>query len=209
MLLLYIIWWIILFSFLFYRFYFLRKPNRYTPQQDNIIVSPASWKVISIISSEDEYINIYKHNRKALQAFIKDLNGPVTIVSIMLTVFDVHYQRACTDGIVIWQDYNKWAFHNAVYNASNLKSTFENENNQIVIRTEQWIQYKIIQIAWYVARRIVSYVQPGDQIKKWDIIWLIKMGSQVSIIFDKSIDITIQQWQKVIDWETIIWFIKK
>jgi phosphatidylserine decarboxylase len=55
---------------------------------------------------------------------------------------------------------------NAIHKASKLRSTFSNEHNQILFETEQGIRYKVIQIAGYVARKIVSYVRPGETVTK-------------------------------------------
>ncbi len=70
-------------------------------------MSPANGKIISIISTDSESIDIYKDNKKALQLFTKSMNLPVTIVSIMLTLSDVHYQRACYDSKIIEQSYHR------------------------------------------------------------------------------------------------------
>ncbi len=136
------------------------------------------------------------------------MEWPFTIVSIMLTIFDVHYQRASFNGKIISQEYHSWKFLNAVRHATNLNSTLTNENNQILIETPEGIRYKIIQIAWYVARRIVSYISVWDTISTGNLIGLIKLWSQVTIVFDNKVEITAQVWQKVIDGETIIGIVK-
>ena len=87
---------------------------------------------------------------------------------------------------------------------NNMKSTFQNEYNSMLFEKDNWIRFKIIQIAWKLARRIVSYIDIDDEVKQWDTIWLIKFWSQVSIVFDKNVEITANIWDKVIDWETIL-----
>lgn len=193
---------------IFYFWYFLRQPKRSIPYHDRVFASPASGKIISIIQSIDEFVTVHKDNHAALQLFTKDIGDEVTIVSIMLTPFDVHYQRSMYPAQVIHQSYHKGKFKNAVRKAKNLKSTFSNEHNQILFQTHNNIKYKIIQIAGFVARRIVSYVQQDQVVQQGDIIWLIKLGSQVTIVFDHHVEVIARVGQKVIDGETILALIK-
>lgn len=189
---------------LFYFLYFLRQPKRSIPYHDRVFVSPANGKVISIISTDIEQIEIYKNNKKALDLFTAGLTGPYTLVSIMMTPMDVHFQRAPQDSVLIDQQHHHGKFHNAVRKAKNLKSTFNNENNQMTFETPRGIRYKVIQIAGYMARRIVSHVSIGQEVKQGDVIWLIKLGSQVTIVFDHQVEVIARIGQKVIDGETIL-----
>jgi phosphatidylserine decarboxylase len=63
----------------------------------------------------------------------------------------------------------------------------------------------VIQIAGKLARRIVSFLKVNDTVAQWDIIWLIKFGSQVTIVFDKNVEVVAKVWDIVIDGETILW----
>jgi predicted nucleic acid-binding protein len=76
-------------------------------------------------------------------------------------------------------------------------------------QTESWFKYKVIQIAWKLARRIVPMVKSWDKLKQWDTIGLIKFWSQVTIILPKNnIEILTKIWDIVIDWETALASIK-
>ena len=89
-----------------------------------------------------------------------------------------------------------------------MKSTLQNEYNAMLFETDSWVRYKIVQIAGTVARRIVSLVDVEDVVTQWEVIWLIKFGSQVTIIFDNNIEVTANVWDKVVDWETVLWKLK-
>ena len=85
-----------------------------------------------------------------------------------------------------------------------MKSTLQNEYNAMLFETENWTRYRIVQIAWTVARRIVSFMDIDDEVMQWEVIWLIKFWSQVTIIFDKNVDVIAKTWDKVVDWETVL-----
>ena len=90
-----------------------------------------------------------------------------------------------------------------------MKSTLQNEYNAMLFEMDNWVRYRVIQIAGLFARRIVSNVDIEDEVEQWEVIWLIKFWSQVTIIFDKNVNVTARIWDKVIDWETVIWVMKK
>jgi phosphatidylserine decarboxylase len=131
------------------------------------------------------------------------------MVSIMMTPLDVHYQRSPNNATLIEEVYVKWKRLNAMDTDPTMKSTLQNEYNAMLFETKKWVRYKIIQIAWTVARRIVSYVDVDDKVAQWDIIGLIRFGSQVTVIFDNNVDIVAKVWDKVVDWETVLAKMKK
>jgi len=189
----------------FYFLFFLRKPERIIPNNENIFVSPANGKIINIIHSKDKNIIINKNNRHAFNEYISDVwTGEKTIVSIMMTPMNVHRQRAPNNAKLISQNYKKWLFLNAMKNAEKWNATYQNEHNSMLFETTDSIRFKVIQIAWVVARRIISKIKVWDKLKQWDIIWLIKLWSQVTMIFDNNIDILVKIGDVVIDGESII-----
>ncbi len=90
-----------------------------------------------------------------------------------------------------------------------MKSTLQNEYNAMLFESNNWVRYRIIQIAWAMARRIVSFVDIDDEVAQWDVIWLIKFWSQVTIIFDSNVEVVAKIWDKVIDGETVLARMKK
>jgi phosphatidylserine decarboxylase len=85
-----------------------------------------------------------------------------------------------------------------------MKSTLQNEYNAMLFESDNWVRYRIVQIAWTMARRIVSFVDIDDEVEQWEVIWLIKFWSQVTIIFDSNVEVIAHIWDKVVDGETIL-----
>ena len=193
----------------FYRCYFLRQPYRKILNDENLFVSPANGEIIAIIENPTEETILYKNNRRVLNNFIEWIWSWAKMVSIMMTPLDVHYQRSPNNATLIEEVYVKWKRLNAMDTDPTMKSTLQNEYNAMLFETKKWVRYKIIQIAWTVARRIVSYVDVDDKVAQWDIIGLIRFGSQVTVIFDNNVDIVAKVWDKVVDWETVLAKMKK
>lgn len=77
----------------FYRFWFLRCPERNIPQAENIFVSPANGKIVSITKFNQEWINVTKEKFGVVHLWTKDVDTAGYIVSIQMTPVHVHYQR--------------------------------------------------------------------------------------------------------------------
>lgn len=192
----------------FYKCYFLRKPYRRIPNNEDVFVSPANWKIIAIIKNPTDHTVIYKNNNEVLDHFIDWIGSWATMVSIMMTPLNVHYQRSPNNATLIEEKYVRWRKRNAMKTDSTMKSTLQNEYNAMLFESNNWARYRIVQIAWTMARRIVSYVDIDDEVEQWEILWLIKFWSQVTIIFDSNVKVIAKIWDKVIDGETILAKIK-
>ena len=188
----------------FYRCYFLRQPLRKIPHDDNVFVSPANWEIIAIIKNPTDHTVIYKDNNEVLDHFIDWIWSGATMVSIMMTPLNVHFQRSPNNATLIEEKYVRWRKRNAMRTDPTMKSTLQNEYNAMLFEMENGVRYRIVQIAWTVARRIVSFMDIDEEVKQWDVIWLIKFWSQVTIIFDKNVDVVAKVWDKVIDGETVL-----
>lgn len=191
---------------LFYKFYFLRNPQRNIPNDDNLFVSPANWKIIAIIHQKDltnENTELYKENNVVIDDRTEGFTW-ATLVSIMMTPFDVHFQKAPLKATLIAQNYEEGHFFNAMKTKKGMRSTFQNEYNSMLFSTPEWHQFRVIQIAGFFARRIVPYLKLQDEVIQWQWIGHIKFWSQVSVILDDNFEVVAKVWDKVIDWETII-----
>ena len=188
--------------FLFYFFYFLRQPDREIPNNENLFISPANGKIITIIENPTQDEILYKNHNAVLDNFTKWIWEWATMVSIMMTPMNVHYQKAPNNATLIEQEY----FTGKKYNAmkKNMNATFKNEYNSMLFEMENWIHFKVIQIAGKLARRIVPFLKVWDTVEQWDTIGLIKFGSQVTIIFDKNVEVIAQIWDIVVDGETVL-----
>lgn len=181
-------------------------PIRNIPNDDNLFVSPANWKIIAIIHQDEltsQHSELYKNNNIVIDDWTEWFSW-ATLVSIMMTPLDVHFQKAPLSSTLIKQDYQEWYFYNAMKSKNWMRSTFQNEYNSMLFKTEEWYMFRIIQIAGFLARRIVPYLQIQDHVVQWEHIWHIRFWSQVSIILDNNFEVQAKVWDKVIDWETII-----
>jgi len=192
---------------LFYNYYFLRTPKRKIPYDNNLFVSPANWKIIAVIKQNElksKKNPLYKKNSEVIDDWTKGFEEWATLISIMMTPFDAHYQKAPMLSTLIDEEYEEGRLFNAMKSGEKMSSTFQNEYNSLLFKTPENYKFRIIQIAWFFARRIVDYIEIDQEIKQWDTIGLIKFWSQVSIILDKHFEIIAKKWDKVIDWETIL-----
>lgn len=190
---------------LFYKFWFLRNPLRQTPIDPNNFISPANGKIVQILEWDESTIPVIKKHYKAFETFTNDVAMEGYLISIMMTPLDVHYQKASTNAKLINQKYTKWNFFNALSESKLNDVIFENERNEMLFETENNLKYKIIQIAGKMARRIYPILSTWDIVQQWQIIWLIKLGSQVTIVLPKNwIELKSKIWDYVIDGETIL-----
>ena len=187
----------------------MRQPYRKVPNNLDVFVSPANWKIIAIIKNPTDHTVIYKDNNAVLDHFIDWIGSWATMVSIMMTPMNVHYQRSPNDAILIEEKYVRWKKRNAMKKDPTMKSTLQNEYNAMLFESDNWVRYRIIQIAWAMARRIVSFVDIDDEVEQWEVIWLIRFWSQVTIIFDSNVEVIANIWDKVVDGETVLARMKK
>lgn len=189
--------------FLFYRFYFLRKPGRKVPA-GNVIVSPACGKIVKImiVGGRAKGTKVNKGLFGKVDLLVNDTIKKGYLIVIMMTPFDVHYQRAPVDGVVEKVSYRKGRFLNAVKDAASMQA-LQNERNEIVISHSRIGRIKVVQVAGFLARRIRCFARPKQKIHKGGEIGLICLGSQVLLVVPE-LDLLVEEGQRVLDGETII-----
>ena len=165
---------------LIFTFYFFRDPERVVPIGDDILISPADGLITNITE--------IKEGKKI---YIK--------VSIFLSIFNVHIQRLPISGEVTKVDYIEGKFINATLD----KASDENERLKITIKSGNNLIY-VTQIAGLIARRIVNYVKPNENINQGERYGIIKFGSRVDIEFPKNFKLLVNEGQQCIGGETII-----
>ena len=161
---------------------FFRDPSRVIPKNKNSIISPADGKIIKIIELEDP-----KSGKK------------LKLISIFLSVFNVHANRMPVDGKFINVKYVKGDF----LAAFNHRASDKNERMEISIDTEFGI-IVVKQIAGLVARRILCYAKEGKKMLAGDRLGFIRFGSRTDIILPHNINLNIELNQKVYGGETIL-----
>jgi phosphatidylserine decarboxylase len=92
------------------------------------------------------------------------------MVSIMMTPLNVHYQRAPSTATLMEQVYVPGKKKNAMRKAKKLTATLQNEYNAMLFERNDGVRFKVIQIAGFLAKRIVPYLNVGDEVKQGEII---------------------------------------
>ncbi len=187
----------------YYHLWFLRQPPRAIPNDASVFVSPANGVVSAVAKWHQDSLELDKGwGRVAL------LTGAVAdsgwIVSIHMDVTNVHYQRAPAQATLLAKRYEPGKFLNALRHTNRFGFRPENEHNALLFMTPDSIRYSVVQIAGLLARRIVDYVEVGQRVAQGEVIGLIKLGSQVSLILPMHVRPVVQPGQKVVDGETIV-----
>lgn len=188
----------------YYQLWFLRLPGRDIPHQSGVFVSPANGVVTAVEPWGTANLTIEKSAAEAIEVFTGELGDSGIVVSIAMNVTNVHYQRAPAKGRFIKSEYSKGKFHNALIQTNNYGIRFENEHNTMLFETESGMRYKVVQIAGFLARRIVDFMKPNTEVEQGDLVGLIKLGSQVSLILPYDVEVMAKPGEVVIDGETIL-----
>ncbi|WP_133364927.1 phosphatidylserine decarboxylase [Qipengyuania sediminis] len=177
-------------------FAFFRDPERVVPQVEGAIVSPADG-LVSLIRQVEPPAELRLDDGSGI-AGLGD--GPVTRVSIFMSVFDVHINRAPIAGTVRRVVYIPGKFVNADLD----KASEDNERQHLLIERADGMKIGFTQIAGLVARRIVPFVKPGDTLGVGQRVGLIRFGSRVDVYLPQGTDARVLLGQKVIAGETIL-----
>ena len=161
--------------------YFFRDPQRIPPNNDGFL-SPGDGKVVQIMDVEDAEI------------------GKAKLISIFLSVFNVHSQRVPLSGTVISKTYNSGKF----LAAFNHKASLNNEQMVVMFETESGKMYIIKQIAGLIARRILNYMEPENRVERGQRLGFIRFGSRVDIIVPPEFQIDVSLGDMVRGNQTII-----
>ncbi len=175
---------------------FFRDPVRVTPQGDGLIVSPADG-LVSLIQKVPPPRELSLDDGSATRGLGHE---PVTRISIFMSVFDVHINRAPIGGAVTRVVYIPGKFMNADLD----KASDENERQHILIERTDGLAIGFTQIAGLVARRIVPFVKPGDILAAGQRVGLIRFGSRVDVYLPEGTEPRVLLGQKVVAGETVL-----
>jgi len=162
--------------------YFFRDPEREIPARRGIIVSPADGRIIGV----EKISSPFSENR-------------VTKITIYLSLWDVHINRIPVSGKITRVDYKSGRF----YPAFEPKASEKNEHTIIEIKGKAGLFY-IKQIAGMVARRIVCHLKVGDKVRLGQRFGMIKFGSRVEFYLPLSVNVKVNEGDKVRAGQTII-----
>lgn len=184
------LWWVnviffsimILLGVLIVRFF--RVPYRIVNRVEDGVLSPADGTILSIGPAfEYEY---FKDERIR--------------ISIFMSINNVHVNSYPIDGTI-----DCIAYHPGRYLLAKLpKSSIDNEHNSIVVVQDENRKVLFRQIAGFIARRIISYPEVGDQVKQGDEVGMIKFGSRVDVFVPLDAQIAVQKGDKVVSKKTIL-----
>jgi phosphatidylserine decarboxylase len=175
---------------------FFRDPVRVTPREENAIVAPADG-LVTLISKVPPPRELTMADGSRSVPMRTD---EVTRVSIFMSVFDVHVNRAPIGGTVKRLVYIPGKFVNADLD----KASEDNERQHLLIERSDGLAIAFTQIAGLVARRIVPFVKPGDIVAAGQRIGLIRFGSRVDVYLPAGTEPLVVMGQKTVAGETVL-----
>ncbi len=167
--------------------YFFRDPPRVVPLREGLVVSAADGKVSAIETVTPP-------------AELGLGDEPRERVSVFLSVFDVHINRAPVAGKIRKIIYSEGLF----LNAASDKASEDNERNSLIIDLPNGGEVAVVQIAGLIARRIVTFVREGERVGKGERFGLIRFGSRVDIYLPPGHRALVSLGQRAVGGETII-----
>ncbi len=163
--------------------WFFRIPSRSVHKDENLVISPADGKIVAIEEvNEDEHFN-----ERRLQ------------VSIFMSPLNVHVNVFPVSGIIKYYKYHPGKYLVAWHP----KASDSNERNTVVIGNDKY-SVLVRQIAGAVARRIICYARPGDNVQQGQELGFIKFGSRVDLFLPVDVKLKVKLGQKVSGKSTII-----
>lgn len=168
-------------------YYFFRDPERFPPDRPDLVISPADG-VVSLIEPATPPAELGLPDR------------PLTRVSIFMSVFNCHVNRAPVAGEVTAIAYRPGKF----FNASLDKASEHNERNSLCLRMQDGRDLVVVQIAGLVARRIVSFTGKGARLQAGDRFGLIRFGSRLDVYLPDGVTPDVRIGQTMIAGETVL-----
>ena len=168
-------------------YYFFRDPERVTPDRPGLVISPADG-IVSLIEP-------------AIPP--RELGLPeveLTRVSVFMSVFNCHVNRAPVAGRVEKIAYRPGKF----FNASLDKASDDNERNSMVIRMDDGRDLPVVQIAGLVARRILTFTQEGAVLDRGERFGLIRFGSRLDVYLPDGVEPLVEIGQTMVAGETVM-----
>jgi phosphatidylserine decarboxylase len=163
---------------------FFRDPERYPPPGKESVVAPADGRVVSVVKTD----------------YARLVDGPAVRVSIFMSPLDVHINRMPVDATVEEIRHTPGKFL-AAYKEN---AAEQNEQNSMRIKDRDGRKLAIVQVAGFLARRVVCKARPGDTYKKGERFGLIMFGSRTDLYLPPQVEIAIAEGQKVKGGESIV-----
>lgn len=162
---------------------FFRNPERTPPGDENTVVAPADGTVIVVERVPETPLGV-----EALK------------ISIFMSVFNVHVNRAPLDGRVVDVSYHQGKF----FDARDGRASSENERNSVVLETASGVRMAFVQIAGLIARRIICYPVVGDMLVRGTRYGLIRFGSRVDVYLPEGVEPLVKLGDTTTAGETVL-----
>jgi phosphatidylserine decarboxylase len=162
---------------------FFRNPERTPPGDENSVVAPADGTVI--------VVERVPHTPLGVEALK---------ISIFMSVFNVHVNRAPLDGTVVDVSYHAGRF----LDARDGRASSENERNGLVLETAAGVRIAFVQIAGLIARRIICYPKVGDVLRRGTRYGLIRFGSRVDVYLPVGVESLVKPGDATTAGETVL-----
>jgi phosphatidylserine decarboxylase len=167
--------------------WFFREPKRVAPSRSGLVVAAADGAVSHVVLAEPP-------------AELGLPPGERLRISVFLSVFDVHVQRAPVSGLVTRAVYKPGKFLSADLD----KASEDNERNSLLLTTHDGQDVVVVQIAGLIARRIVCQVAEGEKVAAGDTYGLIRFGSRVDVYVPVDSRVLVEPGQRTIGGETVL-----
>ena len=164
--------------------YFFRDPERAVPAVEGAVISPADGRVVAARSLEHHPL----------------YGGSCLQVSIFMSVFNVHVNRAPVAGQVTEVDYNPGKFLSANLD----KASADNERNAVTIETENGTRVVVVQVAGLIARRIICSVAPENELQRGQRFGMICFGSRLDVYLPPGAHLACAVGDKVLAGTSIV-----
>lgn len=172
--------------FAFFTLYFFRDPSARVPAGTNLVVSPAHAKVDAIETVIEPQF----------------MQGECQRISMFLSVLDVHVQNAPVTGKLSFMKYTTGQFLNA------LKAESAQHNENVLLGFEvaepKGRRVGVRLIAGVLARRIIPFIEAGDEVVRGDRISLIQFGSRADVYLPLTAKIKVKLGDKLVGGESVL-----
>jgi phosphatidylserine decarboxylase len=166
--------------------FFFRNPERRLPAEERAVVAPADGRIIFIGPAREE------HTGETL-----------TKISIFMSVFNVHINRAPVSGTVVDSYYRPGRF----LDVRDERSPMENERKGLVFATQTGLRLVVVQIAGLIARRIICYPATGAVLARGERYGLIRFGSRLDVYLPPEVTLAVTSGQKTTAGETVLGYL--
>lgn len=156
---------------------FFRDPDRLIPADENLVVSPADGRVVSVGRVENSPF----------------YEGPCTRIGIFMSVFNVHINRIPHEGRIVAVTHRPGRFRAA----NREDASLVNEHNAVVLETDDGRRISFVQIAGWIARRIICSLQVGDRVARGQRFGLICFGSRVDVYLPEDARVEVKTGARV------------